>query len=281
MFFARRLMFLVLGLFLLSPSAMAQSPAFESAPALDGVFAGVSVKTHAEVTFALYDVAENRLLGYAGQRAARRFTPASTFKIPNSLIGLSTGAVSDTDAVFYKHDGKPKYLKSWEKDMNLREAIKVSCVPAYQTLARRIGLAEMRRMVRAFAYGNAETGERVDQFWLEGPLAISAVEQTLFLARLAQGQLPCPPDAQTATRDICRLESGDGWTLYGKTGLATQKPVSIGWFVGWVERGDRTYTFALNMDITDNSALPLRIELAKTALRTLQLIDGNSPKETF
>jgi beta-lactamase class D len=42
-------------------------------------------------------------------------------------------------------------------------------------------------------YGNTEIGTAVDTFWLPGPLKISAVEQTRFLAKLAQDALPSIP----------------------------------------------------------------------------------------
>ena len=44
--------------------------------------------------------------------------------------------------------GSRSRFKTWEKDMGLREAIKVSNVAIYQELARRIGLERMREGVR-------------------------------------------------------------------------------------------------------------------------------------
>ena len=140
-------------------------------------------------TFVLYDVAADTMLVWNEERAKRRFIPASTFKIANSLIGLDVGAVKDVDEVL-PYGGKPQRIKEWEHDMGLREAIKISNVPIYQELARRIGLERMREGVRKLGYGNMEIGNVVDRFWLDGPLKISAVEQTEFLARLAGGKLP-------------------------------------------------------------------------------------------
>ena len=42
------------------------------------------------------------------------------------------------------YGGKPQPRKEWERDMGLREAIKMSNVPIYQELARRIGIVRMR-----------------------------------------------------------------------------------------------------------------------------------------
>ena len=49
-------------------------------------------------TFVLLDASSDTVLVSNKARAEQRFTPASTFKIANSLIGLDTGAVKSVDA---------------------------------------------------------------------------------------------------------------------------------------------------------------------------------------
>jgi hypothetical protein len=102
----------------------------------------------------------------------------------------SVGAVASVDEVLPYRSNDPPFSAAWEKDMGLRQAMVVSNVPIYQELARRIGLERMRQGVVKLGYGNKQIGTQVDRFWLRGPLAISAVEQTLFLNRLARKQLP-------------------------------------------------------------------------------------------
>lgn len=157
--------------------------------------------------------------------------------------------------------------------MNLREAIKVSCVPAYQELARRIGLINMQKNIEKLNYGNHDIGKTVDTFWLEGPIKVSAIEQTTFLARLAQQQLPFPKKDQLAVRDIIKQESGKNWTLYAKTGWTGRVEPKIGWYVGWVEQDGKIYTFALNIDTPDMSLLPARMELTRASLKALGLLE--------
>src|SRR5687767_15075072 len=55
-------------------------------------------------TFALLAVHDDTLLLHDPARAEREFLPASTFKIPNSLIALETGVIKDPDEV-WKYDG--------------------------------------------------------------------------------------------------------------------------------------------------------------------------------
>ena len=222
-------------------------------------------------TFVLYDVSNQKLIGHNWVRAEARFIPASTFKIPNSLIGLSSGAVQSVDEVLPYGD-KPQRFKFWEKDMGLRDAIKISNVPIYQELARRIGLERMRENVTKLDYGNMEIGETVDNFWLAGPLKISAVEQTRFLARLAQDELPYLLDIQNTVREIIRLEQGENWTLFAKTGWGGDTMPEIGWWVGWVEKEGRVYAFALNVDVYQASDADKRIPLGKASLKALGVL---------
>ncbi|MGH8772939.1 MAG: penicillin-binding transpeptidase domain-containing protein, partial [Burkholderiales bacterium] len=159
-----------------------------------------------------------------------------------------------------------------EQDMGLREAIKVSNAAVYQELARRIGLDRMRESVARMGFGNGETGSVIDNFWLVGPLRISAVEQTQFLARLVQNKLPFPDDAQAEVREIVLMERGNGWELYGKTGWVNFPDPGIGWWVGWVQKGTRLYTFALNIDIARTSDAAKRVELGKASLEALGVL---------
>lgn len=233
-------------------------------PELGKLFSDVGVQG----TFVAYDVDADSLIGHDRLRAETRFIPASTFKIVNSLIGLSVGAVGSVDEPL-PFGGQPQMIKDWERDMGLREAIKLSNVPIYQALARRIGHARMREGLVSLGYGNTEIGAKVDRFWLDGPLKISAVEQTAFLARLARDQLPLSGDVQAKVREIVMLEQNGERTLYGKTGWLNAPNPGIGWWVGWVTKGGHLYSFALNIDITQAADAPKRVELGKACLKAL------------
>ena len=238
-----------------------------TSPAVEKLFHTAGVQG----TFVLYDVTENRFITHNPTRANTRYIPASTFKIPNSLIGLSVGAVKDVDEPL-PYGGKPQPYKSWEEDMGLRNAIKISNIPIYQELARRIGLDRMQHNVAKMNYGNAEIGSKVDYFWLAGPLKISATEQTRFLAELAQGELPFPSEAQQQVREILLLDQAEEWTLYGKTGWADATDPDIGWWVGWVLKGNKVYSFALNIDILSKTDAVKRVELGKASLKVLGVL---------
>ena len=259
---------LLLALLFFMLTAYVQAFGWEESPEVDELFNNAAVNG----TFVLYDVTAQKYVGHNEARSGVRFLPASTFKIPNSLIGLSVGAVRSVDEVLpYKGPSQP-FIKAWAKDMGLREAISLSNVPIYQELARRIGLDRMRENIVRMDYGNKEVGTSVDSFWLSGPLKISAVEQALFLAKLAQGTLPFPPEAQKSVREITLLEQGDDWKLYGKTGWQNAPGQGVGWWVGWVEKDGHIYAYALNIDILNETNKNKRVKLGKSSLKALGIM---------
>lgn len=222
-------------------------------------------------TFVLHDPAADRTIAVDGERAAKRYVPASTFKIANSLIALETGVVKDESEVI-PYGGKPQPLKAWEKDMPMREAIAASNVPIYQEIARRVGLERYRDWLERLGYGNRRTGTALERFWLDGPLEISAVEQARFVAALAQQKLPASIRSQSIVRDILRLESSGDRTLYGKTGWRSSSTPQLGWWTGWVERGTRPIAFALNIDATSLEDAAKRITIGKAMLSKLEVL---------
>lgn len=261
----RWILAILAALLMLPTLAGAQSPNFEERPDLGRFFDAAGVNG----TFAMLDVQNDALTLVHPGRALRRYVPASTFKIANSLIALESGAVADVDEVL-PYGGAPQPFKAWEKDMSMREAIRASNVPVYQEVARRIGLERMRGMLERLGYGNADPGDVVDRFWLDGPLEISAVEEARFVAELATNALPLSNRSQALVRKILLMEDIDGAKLYGKTGWAFyEDKTDLGWFVGWVERDGRIFAFALNMDMTEIEQAGLRIALAKRFLGEL------------
>lgn len=225
-------------------------------------------------TFILYNLQDNTIVGYNKVRSEKRYVPASTFKIANSLIGLSTGAVKSVDDPIPYTGPQNPFIAAWKNDMGLRRAILLSNVPIYQELARRIGFIHMEKYLDIFNYGNRTIGNRIDRFWLDGPLKISAYEQVMFLKGLVQESLPVPKNVQKDVKEILFLEQGKDYRLYGKTGWANISGEGIGWFVGWLEKSDNIYIFAFNMTMTDISEAPKRIDLTKACLASLGLLNN-------
>lgn len=186
--------------------------------------------------------------------AEEKVAPCSTFKIWNSAIGLETGVITDPDALFWKWDRQKRdMVAAWNQDQTLRTAFATSCVPAYQELARKIGAERMQEWIDKLGYGDRNTSSGLDVFWLPAPgrgaIVISAVEQAEKIADLVNGKLPLSEKTRAVLKDIMKVKSTDKGTLYGKTGTGgngTGKFL-LGWFVGYVESGGKTYSFACRL----------------------------------
>ncbi|WP_429911083.1 penicillin-binding transpeptidase domain-containing protein [Glycocaulis sp.] len=219
-------------------------------------------------TILIQRVSDGREWTGGADRADARFIPASTFKIPNSLILLQSGAVSGVDDALV-WDGTQHAFAVWNQDQTFADAFQRSTVWAYQHWTRQLGHEAMSRQIAALDYGNGDIGEAglVDRFWLDGPLAINAREQVGFLARLQARTLPF--DTGTMDTVIAMMEqgSGDGWTLRGKTGWRFGGEPDIGWYVGWLEFEGESWLFALNIDMPDPaSQVRLRAGIVEAAL---------------
>ncbi len=197
--------------------------------------------------FVLFNRNDDRFIRYNPERCSTAFLPASTFKILNSLIGLETGVIQDENFKI-KWDGTPYDVPSWNQDQTLKTAIQNSVVWYYQEVARRIGPESMQHYVELTDYGNNDTSGKIDTFWLEGALRISADQQVDFLRRFYQNELPFSTRSTDIVRQILVLEQTDAYTFSGKTGSVQRTAIFTGWFVGYLERDDNVYFFATNLE---------------------------------
>jgi len=200
--------------------------------------------------------------------------PASTFKIPNSLIALETGVVQDPDKDVFPWDGVKRSIEAWNRDHTLRSAIAVSAVPVYQEIARRIGEARMQKYVDLFEYGNRDIGGGIDQFWLTGNLRIDPVEQVDFVDRLRRRALPISRRSQDLVCDILPVTPVGDSIIRAKSGLlgAERGEPSLGWMVGWAEKGEAQTVFALNMDCREPRHIDDRMKLTQACLAEIGAI---------
>jgi beta-lactamase class D len=219
-------------------------------------------------TFVGYKVDDYLVIASDKDRSAEAKLPASTFKIPNSLIALETGVVQDPDKDVFKWDGVTRSIDAWNRDHTMRTAIAASAVPVYQEIARRIGQERMQKYVDLLDYGNHDIGGGIDQFWLTGNLRIDPVQQIDFLDRLRRSVLPVSKRSQEVVRDILPVTKAGDSLIRAKSGLLGAeigKP-SLGWLVGWAEKGSARTVFALNLDIREPRHIADRMTLAQQCL---------------
>ncbi|MCB1174541.1 MAG: class D beta-lactamase [Leptospiraceae bacterium] len=209
--------------------------------------------------------------------AVVRHSPCSTFKIWNTLIGLQNGLIHSASEPFYAWDGQERVIAAWNQNLTLREAFQVSCVPAFQGLARRIGTERMQSSLEAIKYGDGNLSAPIDSFWLPRPdqksIQISVLEQAELLRDLLAGRLPFTQAAVAVLQQVMFIKATMRGRLYGKTGSAATvtKAGSMlfhgGWFTGYVISGHRRIVFALYIDRDGASGQTARELLEKILIQ--------------
>jgi beta-lactamase class D len=210
-----------------------------------------------EGAFVWRDCATGEETVFAEATADTAFGPCSTFKIWNSLIGLEEGILAEPDGPFWTWDGEERNFAAWNADQTWRSAFAASCVPAFQELARKIGVERMQSWLEKLAYGNMDQCGRPDGFWLpragRATIMITPREQARMICRLVNGELPVKTESVAKLTDVMKLVETEQGTLYGKTGSGLRDgpdgPKSnvdfdMGWLVGFVESSGKTYAYA-------------------------------------
>ena len=208
--------------------------------------------------------ADGEILVYNMELDTMRFTPASTFKIVNSLIGLETGKILDENMLI-KWDGVKRSNAEWNADMDMKQAFKVSNVGYYQEVARRIGTDTMQHWIDTLAYGNGTIGESIDSFWLNNTLKVSPDEQLGFMKRLYFDQLPFRKSVQQTVRNVMLQEDNTAYKLSYKSGWGfDEQNNSIGWLTGWIEENRHVYFFVTLVKSKDPKVDMKAVRLAIT-----------------
>lgn len=217
-------------------------------------------------TLVISELTSNKRYIYNKTRTEKRFLPASTFKIPNTLISLEKEVIKDEYEII-KWDGKVRAYEPWNKDQNLQSAISISCVWCYQIFAKKIGNESYLEYLKKMNYGNKLTGSDISTFWLEGNLKISANEQIDFLKKLYQNDLPFSQRNIDITKKILITDSTTEYIIRAKSGWTGK----LGWYVGYVEVKDKVWFFALNADI-QKEQLKYRKEIVMDALKIKNIL---------
>ena len=226
-------------------------------------------------TFALFDNGQGHFTIYNLSRFKdSAYTPASTFKILNSLIGLQTGRIVN-EKMIIKWDGIKRWNEDWNKDLSMDEAFKVSAVPYYQEVARRIGKDTMQFWLDSLKYGNHTIGNRVDSFWLDNSLKITSDEQLGLVKKLYFGQLPFNKTTMDIVKKVMVHESNSNYTLAYKTGWGyKENGNALGWIVGWIEENKHPYFFVLNVEGTHDTDPAIRKNMLTSILKQFGFLEG-------
>jgi beta-lactamase class D len=226
--------------------------------------------------FTMFNNADGEVTVYNMKYDTMRFSPASTFKIFNSLVGLQTGVITD-EKMKIKWDGIQRWNNDWNKDMDMAEAFKVSSVPYYQEVGRRIGKDTMQQWIDSIGYGNKNISSAIDSFWLNNTLKISPDEQLGMVKRLYFDQLPFRKSVQQMVRDVMLQENNTAYQLSYKTGWGfAEDGNAIGWVVGWIEENKHVYFFVTFVKAPDKETdiKTVRMNITKAVLKQYGFFEG-------
>lgn len=210
------------------------------------------------------------------------YLPASTFKIVNSLIGLQTGKIV-SDSMIIKWDGVKRWIEEWNRDLTMYEAFRVSCLPYYQEVARRIGKDTMQIWLDSLGYGKKNKDDKViirsaiDSFWIDNSIKITPDQQLGLVKQLYFDQLPFFKSYQETVKRAMLFEDNATYRLSYKTGWGTNEQGNyIGWIVGWIEENKHPYFFVLNIETPDKNIdmVAVRMKMLKDILKHLGFLEG-------
>ena len=224
--------------------------------------------------FVLYNQTDDEYIRYNANLCDTGYIPASTFKIPNSIIALEEGVIKDTNQII-RWDGHEWPNKPWNQDQTLKTAMKYSCVWVYVGFAEQIKLEKYQDYVDSFNYGNKNLAGPPTRFWLAGSFRISANQQVDFLKRFYNYELP---DISRRSIDIVKeliiIEQTDRYRFCGKTGGMLTDTDYIMWLVGYLEQNNKIYFYAMNFKTNDyNKTSSARYSITKDILRELKLLE--------
>ncbi len=240
--------------------------------------------------FIVKNMKENKIILAEGN-CEERFTPASTFKIPLSLMGFDSGIFTTETKPTWAYE--EKYAEyAWGEPckvpQNPASWIRNSCVWYSQKLIKKLGEEKFQRYLNTFNYGNkdisgdANKNNGLMRAWLNSSLKISPKEQVEFISQLINNKLPVSNKFQTLTKDMLFAEDlPHGWKMYGKTGMVFQQNKSgaqneerhIGWYVGWVHKGEDQLVFAYlivdNQNQTESASMRAKQETKQRLIKMI------------
>ncbi|MCA0023706.1 MULTISPECIES: class D beta-lactamase [unclassified Mesorhizobium] len=213
----------------------------------------------------------------------QRFSPASTFKVPLSLIGYDAGILSDEHTPSWDYKPEFKAVKRDHKTVDPTIWERDSVLWYSREITRRLGPESFAGYVSKFGYGNADVSgdpgknDGLTHSWVNSSLKITPVEQVDFLRKLLAGKMPVSAKAHDMTKAILPSFKAGDWTVQGKTGSTRvgeggKDRRSLGWFVGWAQKNGRQIVFARLVVDTKRSDMPKGLARRAAFLKDLPLL---------
>lgn len=240
--------------------------------------------------FEVYDNTHDQVFIYNLDRASRRMTPASTFKIVSSLIALETNIAPDIDYKI-KWDGTNRTNENTNQDLDMKAAFDYSATWYFQELLEKIGRDTVQHYLDTLRYGNKMIGDTLTKISYGNDLLVTPDEQVGFLKRMYFDKLPLSKRSQRLVRSLMLHEKNDEYKLSYKTGTADNGKNYICHLVGYLEKVEvqnnvetgaeetnyRPYFFSMSFETKDKNIdfeknIEDRVAITKDIFRDLEII---------
>lgn len=223
-----------------------------------------------EGCFALLNNQMGTITLYNMKLDTQRFPTGTSFKIPETLIGIQTGKIIDENTTLLTDT-------SASGNLTLKQAFETSSVPYFREMGRQIGKDALHTWIDSISYGNKNLSSTVDSFWLNNDLQISPDEQLGFMSKLYFEQLPFQKYAQQTVASMMLREDDSLYKLSYATGTGIdEKNNSIAWNLGWIEENRHVYFFVTlirtpNKEIEEENTA---VKITKSCLKELGFFKG-------
>ena len=203
--------------------------------------------------FVLYSLKNKTYIFYNPSFYRQPMSPASTFNILLTLIGLKEGVISDEKSLLKPNNTTLEYAFRHNVD---------SC---FINLSRVIGQKKIQYWVNKINYGNKSTSGENARFWINGLLQITPEQQLRFIQKFYSEELPFSKKAFRIVKKLMdeSMNAGLGIKISGKrgsnkvykenkyTGNLYNKDKYTGWFAGYVEGVNDTWFFVNYIESPD------------------------------
>lgn len=214
-------------------------------------------------TAVFYNPAEEKYTVYNKDLSEKRSSPCSTFKIFSTYVGILTGNIDPQNSL-RRWNGTQYWMDEWNRDIDLENAAKYSCVWYFRRVVNDIGLETMQKYIDEYKYGNKdisdwegtlntnESNPDLIGFWIESSLKISPKEQTQVLYQIFTDLKQT--DNHAVENEMKRVflvyeDTAKKLKIYGKTGFGVVNGENAdAWFVGMYELDGKTNYFAVRLE---------------------------------
>jgi len=226
--------------------------------------------SHVDGCFALLNNQMGNITVYNMKLDTERISAGTSFKIPETLIGIQTGKVINENTKLVSDS-------TVTDNPTLKEAFANSSVSFFRTLAKEIGKDTLKFWLDSIGYGNKEINDSPDSLFLKNGIQISPDEQLGMLSKLYFEQLPFQKYGQEMVANMMLQQEDSLYKLSYTTGTATdEKDQHIGWNLGWIEENRHIYFFVTLVKTPDSSVdvKSTSIDVSKAVLQGLGFFKG-------